>query len=87
MINRTPGFLSHNTEIPRESSLAHIGLAISLALSLQVVTATLIGAVLPIGAAKLKLDQAVVASPALTTIVYITGLLIYFTTAKLLLGI
>ncbi|HPP40884.1 MAG TPA: magnesium transporter, partial [Candidatus Kapabacteria bacterium] len=38
-------------------------------------------------ATKFKLDPAVVASPALTTIVDITGLLIYFTTAKLLLGI
>jgi len=39
------------------------------------------------GAAALDLDPAVVASPALTTIVDITGLLIYFTSAKLLLGI
>ncbi len=35
----------------------------------------------------MKWDPAVVASPALTTIVDITGLLIYFTTAKLLLGL
>jgi magnesium transporter len=34
----------------------------------------------------LKFDPAVVASPALTTIVDITGLFIYFTTAKILLG-
>jgi magnesium transporter len=38
-------------------------------------------------AAKLKFDPAVVASPALTTIVDITGLFIYFTTARWLLGI
>ncbi len=80
-------FLSHNTVIPHGSSLSKIGVAIALALSLQVVTATLIGAILPIGAAKFNLDPAVVASPALTTIVDITGLLIYFMTAKLLLGI
>jgi magnesium transporter len=35
----------------------------------------------------MKLDPAVVASPALTTIVDISGLTIYFTTAKLLLGL
>jgi len=80
-------FLSYNTEIPLGSSLPMIGLAIAVALSLQVVTATLIGAILPIGAAKFKLDPAVVASPALTTIVDITGLLIYFMTAKLILSI
>ena len=42
---------------------------------------------LPLAAAKLKLDPAVVASPALTTIVDITGLLIYFYTVKWVLGI
>lgn len=35
----------------------------------------------------MRLDPAVVATLALTTIVDIIGLLIYFTTAKLLLGI
>lgn len=64
-----------------------IGFAIALALGIQVITATLIGAVLPLAAAKMKWDPAVVASPALTTIVDITGLLIYFGTAKLLLGV
>ncbi|MBI4772689.1 MAG: magnesium transporter [Deltaproteobacteria bacterium] len=73
--------------VPAGFSLDKIGLAIALALSLQVVTATLIGALLPLGAARMKWDPAVVASPALTTIVDITGLLIYFTTAKILLGI
>jgi magnesium transporter len=68
-------------------SLSSIGLAIGAALGLQVLTSTLIGALLPLAAAKLKFDPAVVASPALTTIVDITGLFIYFTTAKLLLGI
>jgi len=80
-------FLSQGSDIPAGFSLDKIGLAIAIALGLQVVTATLIGAILPLTAAKLKFDPAVVASPALTTIVDITGLLIYFTTAKLLLGI
>jgi len=68
-------------------SLVAIGWAIALALGLQVVTSTLIGALLPMAAARIKLDPAVVASPALTTIVDMTGLLIYFTTVKLMLGI
>lgn len=75
------------SSIPLGCSLLRVASAISLALGLQVVTATLVGALLPLGAAKLKWDPAVVASPALTTIVDITGLLIYFSIAKeLLLG-
>lgn len=80
-------FLSQGTEIPQGFSLSNIGFAIAIALSLQVITATLIGALLPLVASKLKLDPAVVASPALTTIVDITGLVIYFSIAKILLGI
>jgi magnesium transporter len=67
--------------------LIRIACAISIALGLQVVTSTLVGALLPLGAARMKWDPAVVASPALTTIVDITGLLIYFSTARLLLGL
>ncbi|MEW5735200.1 MAG: magnesium transporter [Thermodesulfobacteriota bacterium] len=80
-------FLSQNSGIPAGFSLVKIGGAIAVALALQVVTATIIGAMLPMIAARLKLDPAVVASPALTTIVDITGLLLYFGTARLLLGI
>jgi magnesium transporter len=80
-------FLSQGADIPVGFSLGNIGFAIALALGMQVVTATLVGALLPLGAAKMKWDPAVVASPALTTIVDITGLLIYFGTAKVLLGI
>jgi len=80
-------FLSHNAALPAGYTLINIGFAIAVALGLQVVTATLIGAVLPLIAAAFKLDPAVVASPALTTTVDISGLLIYFTTAKIVLGI
>jgi len=80
-------FFSQGVQLPHGVTLAKIAVAIAMALGLQVISATLIGALLPLGAARLKLDPAVVASPALTTVVDITGLLIYFTTAKLLLGI
>jgi magnesium transporter len=80
-------FLSQGTAIPPGYSLSMIGLAIATALGLQVVSATLIGAMLPLLAARCKLDPAVVASPALTTVVDITGLVLYFTTAKFLLGL
>lgn len=79
-------FFGAGSSTPDNFSLAWIAFAISLALALQVVTSTLIGALLPLGAARMKWDPAVVASPALTTIVDITGLLIFFTIAKLFLG-
>lgn len=80
-------WLSQGVELPNGITLASIALVIAAALAMQVVTATLIGALLPLVAARFKLDPAVVASPALTTIVDITGLLIYFFTARWLLGI
>ncbi len=80
-------FFGGGSTIPESFSLIRIGFAISIALGLQVVTSTLVGALLPLGAARMKWDPAVVASPALTTIVDITGLLIYFTTVKIILGI
>jgi magnesium transporter len=64
-----------------------ISLAVSLAMAFQVISATLIGASLPMIAAKFKLDPAVVAMPAITTIVDFTGLIIYFNVAKVILGL
>ena len=83
---RTPAW-SHFKNRCGWISLNRIAFAVALALGLQVVTSTLIGALLPLGAARLKFDPAVVASPALTTIVDISGLLIFFTTAKVILGV
>lgn len=80
-------FFGGGSTIPDGYSLNAIGLAIGIALGLQVVTATLIGVLLPLGAAKFKCDPALVASPALTTVVDITGLMIYFSTVKLVLGL
>jgi magnesium transporter len=62
-------------------------LTVSLALMLQITTSTLIGATLPIAARMIRLDPAVIASPAITTVVDATGLLIYFTLAKGILGV
>ncbi|MEJ2656059.1 MAG: magnesium transporter [Desulfobacterales bacterium] len=80
-------FFGGASSIPEGFSLGMIGIAVSVALTLQVITATIIGALLPLFAARLKLDPAVIASPALTTVVDITGLLIFFTTAKIILNI
>ncbi len=80
-------FLSRGADVPEGMTLPMIGFAIAIALSIQVISATMAGALLPIIAAFFKKDPAVVASPALTTVVDITGLLIYFNTAKFMLGI
>lgn len=71
-------FLSHGVELPNGLTLSMLGSAIALALFFQVVTATVIGAALPLIAKVFGQDPAVVASPAITTIVDVTGLLIYF---------
>ncbi|MDT4763437.1 magnesium transporter [Sphaerochaeta sp. PS] len=80
-------FISNPSSIPEAFTLVNIGFAVAVALAVQVVSATIIGALLPLGAAALKLDPALVASPALTTIVDITGLFIYFGSVSIILGI
>jgi len=80
-------YLFGDSGLPPGVPLAMVGVAVATALAIQVVFSTLIGACLPLFAAKLRIDPAVVASPALTTIVDITGLMIFFTTAKLILGL
>lgn len=77
-------FLSWETDVPDQHSLFFIAFGISLALSLQVISATLIGASLPLIVKRLGGDPAVAASPAITTMVDITGLLIYFGIAVVL---
>lgn len=71
-------FLSWETDVADQYSLLYLATGISLALGLQVVSATVIGAALPLIVKRMGGDPAVAASPAITTIVDITGLLIYF---------
>jgi magnesium transporter len=70
--------LSSPSEIPAGFSMVKIALTITLALVVQVFTATFIGAGLPLLAERFKLDPAIVAAPALTTIVDIVGIFLYF---------
>jgi len=78
---------SNSSHLPAAISLLNIGIAIGIALCIQVISATIIGALLPLGAAAVRLDPALVASPALTTIVDITGLIIYFASVRAILRI
>lgn len=80
-------FLSFHSILPSGFSLQYIGLVISVAISIQVISSAIIGAGLPLIVRRLGGDPAVVASPAITTIVDITGLLIYFAIASSTLGI
>ncbi|MCL9782699.1 magnesium transporter [Vibrio sp. S4M6] len=80
-------FLSQGIALPGNLTLFALGGAIGLALFFQVLSATVIGALLPLISKKAGLDPAVVASPAITTIVDVTGLLIYFYSTTQLLGL
>jgi magnesium transporter len=62
-----------------------IAMAVSLAVLAIVLTANIVGALLPIAFFKLKIDPAVTSSPFLATIMDATGLLIYFSIAQLVL--
>jgi len=60
---------------------------VCLALFVTVLSAKLVGAVLPMVAKLIKVDPAVMASPFITTIVDALSLLVYFLFASMLLGI
>ncbi len=72
-------------KLPVGLPVGMFALIAAISLALQITTSTLTGAMLPILARKVKIDPAVVASPAITTIVDVSGLVIYFTVASLLL--
>ncbi|WP_174801134.1 magnesium transporter [Martelella limonii] len=79
--------ISNAADVPQGLSLETIGFAIAIALAAQVFSATLIGAMLPLAAIAVRQDPAVVSGPALTTIVDLTGLLLYFTITAYVLGL
>lgn len=66
---------------------ARLALSVAVALTTQVLSATILGALLPLGARAIKLDPAVVSAPSLASIVDVSGMVIYFTTAGAILGI
>ncbi|MEZ5304691.1 MAG: magnesium transporter [Verrucomicrobiales bacterium] len=66
---------------PDLSELLHISGVVALSLAAQITCSTMVGAGLPMLARLTKIDPAVVASPAITTLVDVLGLVIYFTIA------
>ena len=72
---------------PEGFSFLRLSLAVAAAITLQVLSATTLGALLPITARACKLDPAVVSAPSLASIVDVSGMLIYFGTAAAILGL
>ncbi|MEU6558723.1 magnesium transporter [Nocardia nova] len=66
---------------------AQIALVVGITLVIICGWAATIGGTMPLLAKKLRIDPAVISAPMVTTMVDATGLIIYFTTAKLVLGI
>jgi magnesium transporter len=65
----------------------NVGLVVGISAMTIVIWASFVAAILPIILYKLKADPAVVSSPFITTLVDGTGLIIYFTVAKIVLHI
>mgnify|MGYP005664913123 CR=1 FL=1 len=73
--------------VPPEINLLHIAFAVGLALMIQIITSTLLGSALPLIANLMRADPAAVAAPVITTVVDVTGMVIYFLLAKWFLGL
>ncbi|WP_419909498.1 magnesium transporter [Hoeflea sp.] len=80
-------FISNSADVPEGLTLHMIAFAIGVAIAVQVVVSAIIGAVLPLFALTIRQDPAIMAGPALTTIVDTTGLLMYFMITTTILGI
>ena len=80
-------FLTSLSLLPEGMSFGFIAFVISLSIAMQVITSAIVGAGLPILVRRLGGDPAVAASPAITTTVDITGLLIYFGVASYALNL
>ncbi|HUX75818.1 MAG TPA: magnesium transporter [Anaerolineae bacterium] len=64
-----------------------LAVTVSLAILAIVVWANGLGSLLPLLAARLRIDPAIVSGPVMSTLVDATGLFIYFTMARLILGV
>ncbi len=64
-----------------------IAMTVSITLIVTVVTAKLVGGILPIIAQTFKMDPAIMAGPLITTVVDVMALFVYFMVAQSLLGI
>jgi magnesium transporter len=63
------------------------GAAVAMAIVLVVLMGTVVGSMLPLLLRRLGFDPAVASSPFVASIVDVTGIIVYFTVARRLLGI
>jgi magnesium transporter len=80
IISYAIGFLMDN-------STYDVPLVISTSMLFLIIWANLIGSILPLLIAKVNLDPAVISSPLIATLIDVTGIVIYYNVAILLLGI
>ena len=73
--------------MPPTLSYVKVALTVAVALTTQVTSATFLGSLLPLGARAANLDPAVVSAPAIAAIVDVSGMVIYFTVARAILGL
>lgn len=64
-----------------------VNLAAAVSLTVVILYANILGVILPFMAKFFKIDPAVMAGPIITTVVDVTGMLIYFSIAKIIIGI
>jgi magnesium transporter len=62
-------------------------LAVALTIVAVVLNGCVIGAILPIFLKKIRLDPALMSAPFIASLIDVTGIIIYFTIARLILGI
>ncbi|MBB5352180.1 magnesium transporter [Haloferula luteola] len=73
--------------LPAGIGYPRLALSVAVALTAQVTSATFLGSLLPFGARAMKLDPAVVSAPAIAAIVDVSGMVIYFSVVRTLLGL
>ncbi len=76
------GMLMNNGEVT-----LYVSFAVALAIAITVISAKLIGAVLPLLAKRIGLDPAVMASAFITTLIDVLSLLLYFAISTIVLGL
>ncbi|MGI6494906.1 MAG: magnesium transporter [Kiritimatiellia bacterium] len=81
------GLLTFGRVITMQDGGLLLAITVVVALSAIVVLSKLLGGLLPLLADKLRMDPALMAAPLITTVVDALGLVVYFMTAKLLLGL
>jgi magnesium transporter len=80
-------FLLPLFQVPQAIPYPKLAMAVCASLLIQVFSATLMGSMLPLLARSIWLDPAVVSAPSLASTVDITGMLIYFSSARLILSL